>query len=95
MKNLLLINNFNDLFDMKNSRPYRKFQFQQKKIQELEQNNNQFKRMYTEYECMSEELWDLENEEKTSVTDDFLDSFGLQTNYLEEQIEHWLQGEEQ
>lgn len=51
--------------------------------------------MYTEYECMSEELWDLENEEKTSVTDDFLDSFRLQTNYLEEQIEHWLQGEEQ
>lgn len=79
---------------MKNSRPYRKFQFQQKKIEELEQNDNRFKRMYTEYESMSEELWDMECQEESSVTDDFLESFRLQTNYLEEQIENWLQREE-
>lgn len=79
---------------MKNSRPYRKFQFQQKKIEELEQNDNRFKRMYTEYESMSEDLWDMECQEESSVTDDFLESFRLQTNYLEEQIENWLQREE-
>lgn len=82
------------IINMKNSRPYRKFQFQQKKIEELEQNDNRFKRMYTEYESMSEELWDMECQEESSVTDDFLESFRLQTNYLEEQIENWLQREE-
>lgn len=79
---------------MKNPRPYRKFQFQQKKIEELEQNNIRFRRMYSEYESMSEELWEMQNEEKSIVTDDFLESFRLQTNYLEEQIEMYLQEED-
>lgn len=79
---------------MKNSRPYRKFQYQQKQIEELEKNNTQFKRIFTEYESMSEELWDMETTPESTVTDDFIDSFRLQTDYLEEQIEKWLHKDE-
>ena len=79
---------------MKNSRSYRKFQFQQKKIETLEQENVHFKRMFTEYEFMSNELWDLENTESTDVADDFLESYRVQTHYLEDQIEQWLLNKE-
>lgn len=77
---------------MKNSnRPYRKFLPQQKKIDELEKNNSRFKRIYSEYELMSDELWDLESSESTeSVPDDFINAIKLQTSYLEEEIEDWL-----
>ena len=77
---------------MKNSnRPYRKFQPQQKKIEELEKSNSRFKRIYSEYELMSDELWDLEsNESAESVPDDFINAIKLQTSFLEEEIEDWL-----
>ncbi|MNK68473.1 hypothetical protein D3C87_878300 [compost metagenome] len=77
---------------MKNSnRPYRKFLPQQKKIEELEKSNSRFKRIYSEYELMSDELWDLESSESTeSVPDDFINAIKLQTSYLEEEIEDWL-----
>ena len=63
---------------------------QQQKIEQLEQTNSRFKRVYSEYTAMSEELWDLENSEEISVTDDFLNCIKLQTDYLEEEIQHWL-----
>lgn len=77
---------------MKNSnRPYRKFLPQQKKIEELKKSNSRFKRIYSEYELMSDELWDLESSESTeSVPDDFINAIKLQTSYLEEEIEDWL-----
>ena len=82
----------NIIIKMKNSnRPYRKFQPQQKKIEELEKSNSRFKRIYSEYELMSDELWDLEsNESAESVPDDFINAIKLQTSFLEEEIEDWL-----
>ncbi|GGG66748.1 hypothetical protein [Epilithonimonas arachidiradicis] len=77
---------------MKNSnRPYRKFLPQQKKIEELEKSSSRFKRIYSEYETMSDELWDLESSETTeSIPDDFINAIKLQTTYLEDEIEDWL-----
>ncbi|WP_312825405.1 hypothetical protein [Epilithonimonas sp.] len=77
---------------MKNSsRPYRKFLPQQKKIEELEKSSSRFKRIYSEYETMSDELWDLESSESTeSIPDDFINAIKLQTSYLEDEIQDWL-----
>jgi uncharacterized protein YdcH (DUF465 family) len=77
---------------MKNSsRPYRKFLPQQKKIEELEKSSSRFKRIYSEYELMSDELWDLESNETTeSIPDDFINAIKLQTSYLEDEIQDWL-----
>ena len=69
---------------------YRKFTPQQKKIEELEKNSPRFKRVYTEYETMSDELWNLENTDVTNIPDDFIDAMKLQTEYLEEEIGDWL-----
>lgn len=79
---------------MKNRNPYRKFQGQQDKIADLEKTNSRFRRVYTEYELMSEELWNLESAEGPAVTDDFLNSVKLQTSYLEDEIEDWLHAAE-
>lgn len=77
---------------MKNSsRPYRKFLPQQKKIEELEKSSSRFKRIYSEYETMSDELWDLESSDNTeSIPDDFINAIKLQTSYLEDEIRDWL-----
>ncbi|WP_312323093.1 hypothetical protein [Soonwooa sp.] len=75
---------------MKKPPSYRKFQPQLKKIEELEKNNSTFKRIYSEYELMSDELWEIENDEKNSVPDDFINAIQLQTEYLEEEINNWL-----
>lgn len=77
---------------MKNSsRPYRKFLPQQKKIEELEKSSSRFKRIYSEYETMSDELWDLESSDNTeSIPDDFINAIKLQTSYLEDEIQDWL-----
>ncbi len=63
---------------------------QQKRIEELERTNARFKRIYDEYETMSEELWNLESSGEIPVTDDFINSVKLQTSYLEDEIEDWL-----
>lgn len=75
---------------MNPKKPYRKFQGQQSKIENLEKSSSRFKRIYSEYENMSEELWNLENSEGDSVPDDFLNAIKLQTTYLEDEIEDWL-----
>ena len=69
---------------------YRKFTPQQNKIEELEKNSPRFKRVYTEYETMSDELWNLENTDVTNIPDAFIDAIKLQTEYLEEEIGDWL-----
>ena len=71
-------------------KPFRKFQAQQNKIEDLEKSNSRFKRIYSEYENMSEQLWNIENSEGDSIPDDFLNAIKLQTSYLEDEIEDWL-----
>lgn len=75
---------------MKNTRPYRKFRPQQAKIEELEKSSPRFKRIYSEYELMSDELWNLENSDISNIPDDFLNAVKLQTEYLEDEIDDWL-----
>lgn len=77
---------------MKNSsRPYRKFLPQQKKIEELEKSSSRFRRIYSEYEMMSDELWNLETgDSPESVPDDFINAIKLQATYLEDEIQDWL-----
>jgi uncharacterized protein YdcH (DUF465 family) len=69
---------------------YRKFNPQLKRIEELEKNSPRFKRIYAEYETMSDELWNLEHSDVTNIPDDFIDAVKLQTEYLEEEIGDWL-----
>lgn len=69
---------------------YRKFKPQQKKIEELERNNPRFKRIFSEYEMMTDELWNLENSDMSDVPDDFINAVKLQTEYLEDEIDDWL-----
>ncbi|MCX8525971.1 hypothetical protein OF897_18820 [Chryseobacterium formosus] len=75
---------------MKSQNKYRKFQLQQQNIEALEKENTRFKRVYSEYENMSDELWNLENSNDTPVPDDFINAMMVQTSYLEEEIEDWL-----
>lgn len=75
---------------MKSQNKYRKFQLQQQNIEALEKENTRFKRVYSEYENMSDELWSLENKEGEPIPDDFINAMVMQTSYLEEEIEDWL-----
>lgn len=75
---------------MKRQNKYRKFQLQQKNIEALEKENSRFKRVYSEYENMSNELWNLENSTGEPVPDDFINAMVLQASYLEDEIEDWL-----
>ena len=71
-------------------RTFRKFVPQQKKIEELGKNSPRFKRIYEEYELMSDELWNLENSDISNIPDDFIDAIKIQTEYLEDEIGDWL-----
>ncbi|WP_175623434.1 hypothetical protein [Chryseobacterium schmidteae] len=75
---------------MKSQNKYRKFQLQQKNIEVLEKENTRFKRVYSEYENMSDDLWNLENSNGDPVPDDFINAMVMQATYLEEEIEDWL-----
>ncbi|KMQ71111.1 hypothetical protein [Chryseobacterium koreense] len=75
---------------MKTPNRYRKFIPEQKKIEQLEKRSPRFKRIYSEYELMSEELWNLENSDASNIPDDFLEAVKLQTEYLEDEIHDWL-----
>ena len=71
-------------------RPYRKFNPLEKKIEDLEKKNPRFKRIFSEYEIMSDEIYNMETSEESSVPDDFIDAVKLQREYLEEEIDGWL-----
>ncbi len=75
---------------MTSQRLLRKFSPQQDQIKELEENNPRFKRIYTEYEILSDELWEMENCNSSGITDDYMDSLKMQTEYLEDAIDDWL-----
>lgn len=80
---------------MMTKRTFRKFVPQQKKIEELEKNSPRFRRVYAEYELMSDELWNLENSDMTNIPDDFIEAVKLQTEYLEDEIGDWLWDEKE
>lgn len=63
---------------------------QQAKIEELEKNSPRFKRIFSEYEVMTDELWNLENSDSVSIPDDFINAIKQQTEYLEDEIGDWL-----
>lgn len=71
-------------------RPYRKFKPLERKIEDLEKNSPTFKRIFSEYELMSDELYTLETSESSNVPDDFIDAVKMQTEFLEEEIGGWL-----
>ena len=75
---------------MNTPRKYRKFNTHKQKIEAWEKESPRFKRIYSEYELMSDELWNLENTDISNIPDDFLDAIKLQTSYLEEEIDDWL-----
>ena len=75
---------------METQNPHKKFQKNLPKIQELCSNSERFHRIFSEYDTMTDELWDLENAESLDIPDDFLDSVKLQATYLEDEIEDWL-----
>ena len=66
------------------------FTNRQRKIEALEKNSPRFKRVYEEYELLSDELWNLENSDMTNIPDDFINAVKLQTEYLEDEIGDWL-----
>ena len=67
--------------------PRKKFNIHQKKIKTLLEENSRFKRMYDEYDHLSQNLWNLEQSEGISPTDDFIEYIKVQTNCLENEIE--------
>ncbi|SEV86771.1 hypothetical protein [Kaistella antarctica] len=81
------------IIKMTTARPYRKFLPDQKKIEELEKNSPRFKRVYAEYELMTDQLWDMENTDGPNIPEDFVEAIIVQTEYLEDEITHWLLNE--
>ncbi|MEC5395037.1 hypothetical protein [Bergeyella sp. RCAD1439] len=76
---------------MKTTKPkYRKFQSDESRIEALKKKSPRFKRVFSEYQTMTNELWNLETSEGISVPDDFILSIKQQTGYLEDEIEDWL-----
>lgn len=76
---------------MKATRSYRKFQKRQGKINDLKENNARFRRVFSEFEDLDEEIREIENGNRASVPDDFLFALKLQQNCLEEEIDEWLE----
>lgn len=75
---------------MTTQKPARKFKPSQNRIEALKKENPRFRRVFSEYEIMAAELWNLENTSSHCVPDDFLEATRLQTQYLEDEIGHWL-----
>ncbi len=75
---------------MKSQNPYRKFDATNAEVQTLLVKNARFKRMYDEYNQLSENLWNLEQSEGESLTDDFLNYIKVQTSYLENELQDIL-----
>ncbi|MFC6268312.1 hypothetical protein [Frigoriflavimonas asaccharolytica] len=71
---------------MNTQNPCKKFESQREKVQTLLQENSRFKRIYEEYDYLSDNLWDLEQTEGISITDDFINYIKVETNYLEDEI---------
>lgn len=75
---------------VKNNYNHNKFANEGEHINALLQNSDRFRRIYSEYDMMTEELWVLENSDCPCVTDEFLNVIREQTSYLEDEISDWL-----
>lgn len=75
---------------MEATRLYGKFFSHQNRIKALEKSSSRFKRIFSEYEFLFNELRNLETAEGPAITEEFLDSIKLQTAYLEDEVEDWL-----
>ena len=75
---------------MKSQNPYKKFDTSQEEVQTLLVENSRFKRMYEEYDHLSDHLWNLEQAEGETITDDFLNYMKQQTTYLEDELRDFL-----
>lgn len=75
---------------MRTPKPYRKFQIRKKEIKNLEENNPRFRRVFSEFEDIADEIREIENGNRATVPDDFLFALQLQKNCLEEEIDEWL-----
>lgn len=78
---------------MRPEKRYRKFKPQQQKIEELEKSNSRFKRIFSEYENINDELWNTDSAKENTFPDDFYNALQLQSDYLEDEISDWLQSE--
>ena len=72
---------------------YRKFQKEHQKIKDLEKSNARFRRVFTEYETMSDDLWQIESSDDPAIPDDYLDSIRIQQSFLEDEVQNWLNSE--
>ena len=70
--------------------PNKKFDPTKVEMQTLLEENPRFKRIYDEYDQLSENLWNLEQSEGLSITDEFINYIKVQTSYLEGEIEDYL-----
>ena len=75
---------------MKLNKRYRTPSFQKRKIEDLEESLIRFKRMYVEYEQVSDELKTAETSEEVSMPDDFIDAIKIQKDFLQNEIYNWL-----
>ena len=67
-----------------------KFQLDRKKIKALESSSQRFHRVYSEYKSLSEDLWHINNASSNNLPDDFHSAVEIQTHYLEQEINEWL-----
>ncbi len=75
---------------MKASIPYSKFQKMTNEIKDLEKTNPRFKRVFSEFEEIVYEIWEIETGNRAAVPDDFIFALKLQKKCLEEEIDEWL-----
>lgn len=75
---------------MKAPIPYSKFLHCMDKIKAIEESNPRFKRVYYEYNSISEQLWEADLENHTALTDDFWWALETQKCCLEQEIVEWL-----
>ena len=74
------------IFTMNATKIRKKFQAHQEKVQHLLEKNSRFKRIYDEYDHLSDNLYELENNEDVKATDDYLNYIETQTDFLEAEI---------
>lgn len=75
---------------MKAKNSYRKFEKEQQRIDTLEKSNPRFRRVFAEYETLSDDLWQLESSDEAPIPDDYIESVRVQQNFLEDEVKDWL-----
>lgn len=71
---------------MKTKIPRNRFSKQKNTIKELSAHNSRFKRIFDEYESISDQI----SHTPPDIPDDFFDAMNIQKLFLEEEINEWL-----